>query len=243
MLVKTRGIFLNYVKYSDSSIIAHIYTEAFGQQSYIVSGIHGKRSKTKINLFQSLFLLDLEVWHKPNNLGLQRLKNAHLAAPLSSLPFDIQKSSQALFIAELLNKVLREEEPSNILFDFLFSSVMIFDTLEGSVSNFLIVFLFKLTWYLGILPKEKENEKELFFDLMLATFVRKEPVHPHYLSVEDSLRFANLFQSDYARMYSLGFTNHHRRTIFNALILYYKIHLEMETEFKSLTIMREIMQG
>ncbi|MFV0365761.1 MAG: DNA repair protein RecO [Mangrovibacterium sp.] len=243
MLVKTRAVFLNYLKYSDSSIIAHVYTEAFGRQSYIISGIHGKRSKTRVNLFQPLFLLDLEVNHKPNSTTLQRLKDARLAAPLSSLPFDVQKSSQAMFVVELLQKVLKEEEGSAELFQFLFSSVEMLDALEESVSNFLVVFLFKLTRYLGVSPHPPVRQKEIYFDLMHAHFVPEEPIHPHFIDAELSEKFGQIFQIDYVQMADLNFTNSHRRTLLDALIFYYKVHLELETEFKSLAVMREVMQG
>ncbi|MFV0551363.1 MAG: DNA repair protein RecO [Anaerorhabdus sp.] len=56
MLEKTRGIFLHYINYSDNSVIARVYTERFGQQSYIVNGVRSKKSGTRINIFQPLFL-------------------------------------------------------------------------------------------------------------------------------------------------------------------------------------------
>ena len=65
MLYKTRGIALNYIRYRESSIIAKIYTEAFGIQSYIVNGVRSSKSKTnRIALFQPLTLLDMVVYHK-----------------------------------------------------------------------------------------------------------------------------------------------------------------------------------
>ena len=39
MLIKTRGIVLSFLKYRETSIIARIYTERRGVQSYIVNGV------------------------------------------------------------------------------------------------------------------------------------------------------------------------------------------------------------
>ena len=36
MIHKTRGIVLHSVKYGETSLIAHVYTEAFGSQSYLL---------------------------------------------------------------------------------------------------------------------------------------------------------------------------------------------------------------
>ena len=63
MLQKTRGIALSFIKYRDTSIIAKIFTEEFGMQSYIVNGVRSKSAKTKIALFQPLTLLELVVYH------------------------------------------------------------------------------------------------------------------------------------------------------------------------------------
>ena len=43
MLIKTRAIALHYVKYAESSIIACLYTEKFGRQSYIINSVRTKK--------------------------------------------------------------------------------------------------------------------------------------------------------------------------------------------------------
>jgi len=80
MLHKTKGIVLNYIKYSDTSIIAKIYTEAFGLQSYIVNSVRSSKAKNKIALFQPLTLLEMVVYHK-NHQGLQRISEMRTAEP------------------------------------------------------------------------------------------------------------------------------------------------------------------
>jgi DNA repair protein RecO (recombination protein O) len=74
MLHKTRGIALNYIRYRESSIIAKIYTEAFGIQSYIVNGVRSSKSKmNRIALFQPLTLLDMVVYHKSKEATIHRI--------------------------------------------------------------------------------------------------------------------------------------------------------------------------
>lgn len=240
--MKTRGIFLGHVKYSDSSIIVHLFTEDFGKQSYIFSGSHGKRALTKFNVFQPMFLLELQVYHRQNTSSLPRIKEARLAVPLLSMPFNIYKSTQSIFMAELLSKVLHVEEASNELFQFIFSSVELLDALEDSTSNFLLLFVFKLMRFLGIAPHEKTDDRDCFFDLLHAMFVDKEPIHPHFLSKDDTERFTSLFQAEYFQMKHLGITSAQRRVLLDALVMYYRIHLEIEHDFKSLVVLREVMQ-
>ena len=47
MLIKTAGIIFQTKKYSESSLIADIYTEEKGLRSYIISGVRSKKGKGK----------------------------------------------------------------------------------------------------------------------------------------------------------------------------------------------------
>ena len=66
MYTKTRGIVLHTVKYSETSVIAKIYTERFGLVSYIIKGVRSVKSKTKASLLRPLTLLEMEVANREN---------------------------------------------------------------------------------------------------------------------------------------------------------------------------------
>ncbi len=240
MLEKTRGIFLHYINYTDSSVIARVYTEKFGQQSYIISGVRSKKSATRINVFQPLFLLDMEVYHKDGR-GLQRMKNARLAEPFSQLPYDIRKSSQAIFLAELLMKCLKEEEGNPKLFEFLYHACCLLDLANEGANNFLISFLFRLTRFLGVEPQAPPAGNYRYFDLISGTFKEREPVHHQYMDVETTRKFAELFSYDFSELDKLSYRNSHRTDLLHHLIDYYKIHLDISGEIKSLDVLKEVM--
>lgn len=124
MLHKTRGIVCKTLKYSDTSIITHIYTEKLGLQSYIVRGVRSAKSKGKAALYQHGNLLDLVVYHK-ESASLQNVSEANLAHMYTSTPFDVVKSALLIFYLEVLNKVLQEQEENEGLFDFLLNNSFI----------------------------------------------------------------------------------------------------------------------
>jgi len=241
VLEKTRGIFLHFINYSDSSVIAKIYTEKFGQQSYLASGIHSKKSSTRVNIFQPLFLLDLDVYHREGK-GVQRLKNARLSVPFIRIPFDILKSSQAIFLSELLMKCLKEEESNPGLFDFLFHAACFLDMVEEGGNNFLVSFLFRLTRYLGIEPQAPPQTPFRYFDLLSASFKQQEPVHHQFMDYETTQKFSELFTNDFSELDKLNFQNRHRSALLDHLIDYYRIHLEFSGTLKSLSILKEVMR-
>lgn len=240
MLESTKGIFLHHIPYSDTSVIATIYTEKFGQQSYLVNGIRSKKSGSRINLFQAMYLLDLEVYYKQGR-NLQRIKDVRLAVPLMHIPFDVKRSSQALFISEILMKCMKEEEANPELFHFLFHAICLLDLKDEGISNFLIVFLFKLTRYLGVFPQTPGSESYRFFDLVSSSFRQDEPAHHSFMNAETTQKFSELFRIDLSELEKLSFRNDHRTVLMTKLLEYYKIHLDMTGEIRSLAVLKEVL--
>ena len=64
MLEKTRGIILHQIKYTDSGIVAQLYTRKFGRQSFLIKGMRNRKSGKHNILFQPMFILDLEIYYK-----------------------------------------------------------------------------------------------------------------------------------------------------------------------------------
>ena len=72
---KTKGVVLKTVRYGETSIIAGIFTELFGLQSYLINGVRvtSKKGSGKANMLQPGAILDMVVYH--NELkNLQRVK-------------------------------------------------------------------------------------------------------------------------------------------------------------------------
>src|SRR6185369_6803150 len=153
MLHKTRGIVFHVTDYSESSVIAKIYTELFGLQSYLINGVRKKNPKVKPASLQPLALVDLVVYHKERS-GLKRLADARNNPVLKSIPFDIRKSSVVLFMNEVLYKCVKEEEANQSLFDFIFNSIHLPELRSNPGSDFHLLFLLQLTKYLGFYPHE-----------------------------------------------------------------------------------------
>ena len=48
MLYTTKGIVIHHFKYSEKSVIAKIYTEKYGLQSFLLNGVRNSKSKNKL---------------------------------------------------------------------------------------------------------------------------------------------------------------------------------------------------
>lgn len=239
MYHKTRGIVLHYFKYNDSSIIAHIYTEHFGRQTYIIKGVHGKKAKIKFNLFAPLHILEMNVSNRPNR-EMQIISEAKIAEPLLQIPLDISKSSITVFLAEILYKSLREEMPNTDLFEFLVTSLKKLDNESASVQNFHIFFMMELTKYLGFFPENNFSEHTHYFDMAEGYFVSKIPSHSYYLNKETAKQFSAFINISFENIKDISIPKSIRDEILSKIIQYYQVHLVSLKEIKTREVLKDI---
>ncbi|WP_421921166.1 DNA repair protein RecO [Marinifilum sp.] len=242
MLHQTKGIVLNRVQYGETSLIVHIYTEKFGRQSYIVKGGHSRKSKSKSNLFRPFFLLDMEVYHREGK-NIQSLKEVRLSETLNSLIFDVHKSTLALFLTEVLSKVLREEEANKDLFVFLYNSIRYLDLTDEPLDLFHLYFLSKLTRFLGFYPQTNWSQINSNFDMDNGRFVREENAHAHCLGKLESQILSRLFNTSIDQLNTLKINKKQIGTILRSLLNFYALQSQGFSSLKSLSVIEELFNG
>ncbi len=240
MLKQSRGIVLNFIKYSESSIIAKIFTEEFGLQSYVVKGIRGKKSKTKIALFEPLTQVEIVAYQKENK-SIHNLREIRVSYAYQSIPFDVTKRAILFFLDEILIKTIKEESPLKDLFEWLSHALTWFDLKEENPLNFHLVFMMQLTRFLGFYPKKDPTSNYQFFNLESGQFCSSRPNNPNYLSDETAMHFNLLHESSFEDAAKLELTSLQRRKLLEALIIYYKLHFPGFGEIKSVKVLKTIL--
>ena len=240
MLHKTSGIILHTTHYSETQLIAKIYTRQFGLQSYIISGVRSKKSKTKATQFQPLALVDLVVSHSEKG-GLQRISEINNHHPFGSIPFTIIKSSIVLFLNEVLYKSINESHPDEDLFDFIQSSLLILDLKTENCSNFHIFFIIQLSKYLGFYPEGNFSQQNSLFDLKEGGFINKIPNHPYYMNVQQSELLNTFINGGYDTIQTIKSDNAQRKQLLQSLILFYQFHIVTFREIKSIAVLEEVI--
>ena len=151
MVHKTKGIVIRVTRYGETSVIASIYTELFGIQSYIVNGVRtsSKKGSGQGNMFQPAAILDLVVYH--NELkNIQRIKDFRWSHLYETLFFDVVKNAVAVYMIELLQKTLKQPEPNVELFEFLEDSFLYLDGGDQAIiANFPLFFSLHLSAFYG----------------------------------------------------------------------------------------------
>src|SRR6201996_6516957 len=193
-LHKTRGIVLKTVKYGETTLIVSLYTELFGIQSYIVSGVRtsSRKGPGKANLFQPAAILDLVVYH--NELKqLQRIRELKWEVLYQHIFFSVTKNAVAVFMVELLQKCLKQPEPNPDLFYFIEDSFLHLDASERRVlANFPLFFIRHLAGLFGFRIQDGYSERASILDLREGQFMEEPPQHAQQLDGAASYHTAQL---------------------------------------------------
>jgi len=240
MLHKVRGIVLKTTNYSESSVIVQVLTDKFGMQSYLINGVKKPKAKVKMNMLQSLHLLDMVVYHKMNT-NIQRVSEVRQTPVFKRIPYDIVKSSIVIFLNEVLYKSIRQQSADDDLFDYIFNSIAWFDESEGFNPNFHLAFLLKLTRFLGFSPNEKRRTDQIYFDLQEGEFVSRVPIHLNYLLLEDALDFISLFNTSLEKISEIKMSSSKRRFLLDKILVFYTLHTASFGEVQSHRILETLL--
>jgi len=226
MIYKTRGISLHFIKYRDHSIIARVFTEKFGMQSYIVNSIRSPKARTRMALFQPLSLLDLVVYYNKKK-DINRISEIKFLENHHSIPFNMHKISIALFITEFLGKIFREEGQNQPMFDFLINSIRYFEGQEKDFGSFHLVFLLKLSAYMGIKPRSAES---LALEINSSMVLDKTKLE----------KFDRLLDSGYGDTDKMSVEL--RNQFLDIILNFYNYHFDYIGECKSVQVLREVLR-
>ena len=240
MLCKTRGIVLHSIPYNDKYSIIYMYTEAFGRASYLVARSRGKKSSVSKALFMPLSVVEMEVEHL-NKRDLHLIRETKLCYPLTDVFCNPVKNILALFLSEILFRVVKETEPDSRLFEYLFESIQLLELSDKGVANFHLVFLMRLSRFLGLYPNLEDYHGGDYFDLQNACFTPLRPqLHSDYIAPEEAARLTRLMRMNYETMHLFAMSRMERARCLTIMNEYYRLHLPDFPVLKSLEVLKEL---
>lgn len=235
---KTTGIVLHTLKHKDSSTIVSVYTRDFGRVSYLVHGINKKKAVVRPAYLQALSIIEIDVFHNTKK-NIQQIKDLHIAYSFKTIPYDPVKNALALFIAEVLYRSLKQTEPDENVFLFLENAIQQLDQCETGISNFHLVFMIKLSRFLGFAPNVEETDNR-YFDMMNGVFLSQKPLHSHYLMQDVTADFAALLKLDFSTMEQLLIGRQKRVKLLESLVEYYRLHVPEFHGLHSLAVLQSL---
>lgn len=240
MLFSSKAIVIRTIKYSETSVIAKLYTRQFGMQSYMIRGVRtSKSSGIKPAQLLNLNLLEIVAYRKQNT-ELQNIKEMRCTPALSNLHTDFIKTAIGMFMAELMHKCIVEEEPNEVLFDFAQECITRLDETPHNTSFFPAWFMIHLSRYLGFEPKGEVENQEVF-DMEEGIFTQDAAGLLNIIPYPLSGLLHQLKQSDLSNYHVITSNHLQRNSLLEHLITYYKLHHLNIGEIKSHRVLREVL--
>jgi DNA repair protein RecO (recombination protein O) len=150
---------------------------------------------------------------------------------------NVYKSAIVLFLAEVLTSVLKEEEPNIGLYTYLETALQYLDN-EKHYSNFHLLFLLKLSRYLGFLPQHSHLNTPSF-NLKSGLFETNE-TDVYSITGENIVLLKRLLGINFDALKHVNINSRQRQAFLNMLLNYFELHLGGFKKPKSLQVLNDV---
>lgn len=239
MEVKSKAIVLRAVKYGESRLIVDLLTREVGRVSMACQLSKSGKGKIKKQLLQPMTMLDV-VFDYRKNIGLQRFQDLRVGQVYRSLLFDPYKLSITLFLSEFLIYATRDETDNRRLYDFIETSLLWLDNADGGFANFHLVFMLRISLFIGFYPNLEDYHEGCWFDLREGCFTQLRPAHNDFLSPEEASRMRVLMRMTLDNMRLFRMSRTERNRCAETILYYYRLHQTDFPELRSLDVLKEL---
>jgi len=240
MIISTKGVVLHCMDYSETSIIARVFTEQLGLQTYIVKGVRKKGARIKRNLFAPLSIIQLVANHKEGE-GMRVMRDASCEFQLNGIATDMAKTAVSIYISELLSHTVSAQMADPNLYGFIEDAILNLDRATGAISGFPLSFTIGLTQFMGFDPHNNFSVNDTYFDMEGGNFCSHPPDHPYYLSSPLSNRLSEVLTALNAGVVSIVADHSTRSELLAKMLEYYRIHLPAFGEIKSVQVLSDVL--
>jgi DNA repair protein RecO (recombination protein O) len=234
----TEAIVLQLYPYKDNGAVVKLYSRNKGIISCWASSIHKKSSKTKVNLLQPLSIIKAEINDKENN-SLIQLKEIETSVHTPGIGLNIEKSTIALFLSELLLKLLKESSTDESFYEFIRNSIILLNETPEKCANFHILFMIVLSDHLGLLPTGNFSAETAYFNLQDGVYQAAKPMHPHFLEPAESEWLSKLSSYKLEDFHAPSIPAQSRKLLLRGVLEYFELHLAI-TPLKSHLVLEEV---
>jgi DNA repair protein RecO (recombination protein O) len=239
MIITTKGIVIRAIKYSETSLICDIYTEAMGMQPYIVSGVRKRKAKISASLLQVMSIVELVAYHKEGR-DINRVTELKPEYVYQKMPFDVIRGAVGLFMTELVQKTVKEHEANPQLFDFLYHAFTNLDSTIQSIANYHLAFMAQLTEYLGFMMEDNYSPSMPYFDVKEGRYRSVRIANQDGLNKEMSEALFAFCQIPLTDSHQIKLSREDRKIMIKRLIRYYQHRIENFKELNAFKVLQEI---
>lgn len=236
MLITAQAVVLRVIEHGDSSVVLRAWTAHGGARSYLVRT--GRKKGATAALLQPLNRLEL-VADEQAERDLHPVREVRVSRPYVRIPFDPVRGAVAMFMQEVLYKVLRTEGEDAALNGFIHQALESLDHL-ADLRCFPQVFLLQLSGHLGFFPDHPRSASD-HFDLEEGCFLHDAPKHGHALAPPLSTLLGQLLEVGIGEAPRFEVRAEQRRALLDHLLLYYRLHLDGLPAWRSPEVLKAVL--
>lgn len=239
MQMKTNAVVLHELRYGDSQLVVDMFTETMGRMSFICRVPKGRRGGVQARLLQpmNIIAVDFDYRQKAN---LQHPRNVQIAVPYQSIPFEPYKIGICLFLSEFLYHATRGEQENRPLYRYVVESLQWLDLAADNYANFHLVFMMRLSRFLGFFPNLEDYEQGCVFDMRNGVFTKNPLTHPDYINPEEASRMMTLMRMNFETMRLFKMSRQDRNRCVELIINFYRLHIPNFPELKSIDVLKSL---
>ena len=205
----------------------------FTREDGVLKGIFRSRSKAVASGLQPLSLVRME-YTASVRTELITIHCLSISYPYSHIPYDFNKQCIALYLQELLVKVLPERSPNLALYDFMTDALILLDDCVRP-ANMPLWATIEIVRHLGFFPDsgalyDFTNQSKLFNRSNIA-------------NQEVCDRLAEMLSLEWSEIESVAMTSQQRSQCIQLLLHFLTHHLEIQCQFKSVEILHEVLNA
>lgn len=236
------GIVTDIVRHNDRHNIVTLFTRTRGRVSFLSSAGQGKTGRARNARLQLLSVVETDVNFKENK-PLQTLAAVSTPVIWRDIYFNPMKSAIAMFMAEFLNRYLRDAAPEPLLWDYVVGALGVLDSRRGRCANFHLSFLIGFLHFAGITPDIHDYERGDLFDMQAGRMVPERPGHHNFLPSDETSFLPLLLRMNFANERLFRFRAGDRRIILSRILQYYAVHFPGMAHLRSPEILSEVFSG
>ncbi len=241
MSQKLQIVVLHTIKYRDSTLILQGYSNLGGRQSFVIRTGRGPKNYAALSQLHPLSIIDTELAGNPKG-EMHNIKEYSAAYKLSEIRTNVQKSSIAIFISELIYRSIKEVEQNPDLFGFITSSIIRLEALETGYANFHPWFMVELCKQIGYTPDNNYSAETPYFDIISANFTNNPVLKDLSLNLKSSSILAMLLNTKPEYLYNLKINGNERYIFIQDMIKYLSHHIGYQIEVRSLSVLHQIFE-
>jgi DNA repair protein RecO (recombination protein O) len=236
LLTKTNGIIIRTIKYGDSSAITKILTEEYGLLGFHIPSVFKNKGAIKPSHLQALNCIEF-------SFNLNSTKNLLTIKDLTCLYHfnSAQFGQQAYYnvITELVTQTIKEHEQNQTLFKYLFHQLI--PSLNEHTGFWqLPTAMLQVLYHYGCAPNSETYQEDCLLDLENGIFSKM----PRQIKYTTTQKVSHIIYN----ILDHGSDNLEqdialRHQTIEALISYYKLHINDNFDLKSREVLWQVVKG